>query len=174
MSASVDIPDKYTITLGGGLELDPVEISGDPSRPLTTLVKGDKDAPVTTLMTGDSEKPLATLLTGDPGKPISTLLTGDPNKPMAATIEMLNIPRLSLDDIKDLLTPKLRIQMPNYQQLCFKLFGMEVFSLCLSGESQVITQPFRPNKYERCEPDCPDLDVRPFPEDTGTHRTVSV
>lgn len=173
MSASVDIPDTYTITLDGGLALDPVEIQGDPDRPLTTLVKGDKAAPVATLMTGDSEQPIATLLTGDPGKPISTLLTGDPNKPMAATIEMLNIPRLSLDDIKDLLTPKLRIQMPSYQQLCFKLLGIEIFSLCLSGESQVITKPYRPNKYERCEPDC-DIDDRPFPEDTGTHRTVSV
>lgn len=150
MGSSVKIPSTYTINLGGGMSLDPVEIQGDPSRPLTTLVKGD------------------------PGAPVTTLMTGDPDKPLATTVELLNIPRLSLDDIKDLLTPKLRIQMPNYEQLCFKLFGVEVFSICLSGESQIITQPYRPNRYERCEPDCPDLDVRPFPEKTKTHKTVSV
>jgi hypothetical protein len=150
VSASVKIPSNYTINLGGGLALNPVEIQGDPDRPLTTLIKGDPDAPVTTLM------------------------TGDPKKPLAATVEMLNIPRLSLEDIKDLMTPKLRVQLPNYEQFCFKLFGIEIFSFCLSGEAQVITQPYRPNKYEQCEPDCPDLDDRPFPEDTRTHKTVSV
>ncbi len=162
MSASVKIPSKYTITLGGGLSLDPVEIQGDPNRPLTTVVKGNPN------------EPIATLLLGDPDKPITTTLQGNPEKPLATTFELLNIPRLSLENIKDLLTPKLRIQMPNYEQLCFKLFGIEIFSLCLSGESQVITQPFQPNPYERCEPDCPDLDERPFPEETGTHKTVHV
>ena len=54
-----------------------------------------------------------------------------------------------------------------------KLFGVEVLSFCLSGELQTITEPYVPNRYERCDIDCPDLDTRPFPTDTKTHKRES-
>jgi hypothetical protein len=157
----ISIPDKYTITLKDADFLD-VRMSGNASQPIAL-------APMSAELTGDPDAPIATLLTGDKDKPITTLLTGDPDQPIATTFELLNIPRLSLADIKDLLTPKLRIEMPNYEQLCFKLFGVEIFSFCLSGEFQTITQGYQPNRFERCEIECPDLDTRPFPSDTGTH-----
>lgn len=157
MTASVNIPSSYTITLGGGLALTPIDLQGDPDRPIATQ------------LTGDPAKPIATLLAGDPARPLTTTLQGNPDAPLSAAVELLNLPRLSLEQLKDLTTPKLRLQMPNYEQLCFKIFGVEIFSLCLSGEIQLITQPYEPNPFERCEPDCPEEDTRPFPDDTRIH-----
>ena len=114
---------------------------------------------ITTHLVGDPARPIATLLTGDPAKPMTTLITGDPNKPVA--MEILNLPRFSLQDIKDLKTGRMRI--PHYNQLCFKIFGLDIFSFCLSGESQVISDHYEPNAYEKCEIPCCEIDIRPFP-----------
>jgi hypothetical protein len=177
MSSSVKIPSNYTINMGGGLSITVptaninAKVVGDKQQPIPMHMTGDTAQPITTQMQGDPNKPIATLLQGDPSKPITTQLQGDPEKPIATTMELMNIPRLSFEDIKDLMTPKLRLQMPNYEQLCFKLFGVEVWSLCLSGEIQAITQPYVPNSYERCEDDCPDVDMRPFPERTAVHKS---
>lgn len=91
-------------------------------------------------------------------------LTGDPSAPVATDnkIEILNLPRFTLQDIKDMM--KVRVRMPNYSNMCFKLLGMELFSICMSGEGQVITEPYIPNAAERCETDCCEPDTRPFPE----------
>src|SRR4051794_21593358 len=68
-------------------------------------------------------------LTGDPAQPIATLLIGDPNKPIAtdSKVEILNLPRFTLQDIKDMM--KVRVRIPNYSQVCFKLLGQEIFSI---------------------------------------------
>ena len=97
-------------------------------------------------------------------------LIGDPNQPVAATVELMNLPRFTLQDIKDLLS--VRVQFPHYEQLCFKLFGKEIFTVCLSGEPQIITKPYKPNAYERCEICCPE-DTRPFPDNTPTHDSTT-
>ena len=158
MSSSVKIPSNYTMTLGGGLAISTAPMS------MATKVTGNPAEPVAMLMTGDAAKPITTLMKGDPDNPITTTLQGNPQKPLAATMEILNLPRLTLTDIKDLMTPKIRIRMPNYTQLCFKLMGMEIFSLCLSGEAQTITEPYVPNAHERCEVTCCEPDTRPFPQ----------
>lgn len=119
---------------------------------------------VNATVTGDPNKPVASLVTGDPKKPVATLVTGDPDKPVASTVEVLNLPRLDKDDLKDLMTPEIRMHIPNYQQICFNWLGFELFSICFSGESQVITEPYKPNAYERCELPCCEPDTRPFPE----------
>ncbi|MCC6412075.1 MAG: hypothetical protein IT270_10475 [Saprospiraceae bacterium] len=165
-SPSISLDDMdMDLTIGGGLSIGATTTStiiGDPSRPVATLVTGDPNKPVATLVTGDANKPIATLVTGDANKPVATLITGDPNKPVASTIDVLNLPHFSLQDIKDL---KLgRIHMPHYSQLCFKMFGMDVFSFCLSGESQVISDHYVPNDYEKCEVPCCEVDTRPFPD----------
>lgn len=167
--ADIEIPlDNIRIKEIDLIEVE-AELTGDPARPIATLLTGDTAKPITTQLQGDPAKPITTQLQGDPAKPITTQLQGDPAKPIAATVEVLNIPRLSLEDIKDLMTPEIRIRMPNYEQLCLKLFGVEILSLCLSGELQTITEPYVPNRFERCDLGCPDLDTRPFPDDTGTH-----
>jgi hypothetical protein len=148
MSTSVSIPlDNMHLNLGGSITID--------TTPIET----------TTKLTGDVNQPIATLITGDANKPITvtTNLQGNPDKPIATSIEMLNFPRFTLADIKDLATPKIRIRLPNYTQLCFKLLGTEIFSICMAGEAQTITEPYIPNAHERCEDLCCEPDTRPFP-----------
>lgn len=165
-----DIPSEYTIhnNMSGGMVVETTMV-GDPNRPLATLMTGDPNKPLATLMVGDANKPLATLMTGDRQKPLTTLLIGDPKQPIAMSMqmEMLNLPRFTLNDIKDMM--KMRIRMPNYSQFCFKLFGQELFSFCMSGEQQVITGPYVPNSHERCEEPCCEPDTRPFPEQPGNN-----
>jgi hypothetical protein len=175
-SLSITAPDvDVTSTIGGQLGL---VMTGDSTKPITTLVQGDPDKPVAALLTGDSTKPITTLVQGDPDKPVAALLTGDstkpittqlqgdPNKPIATTIDLKNLPHFSLQDIKDLKNGRVRV--PNYNQFCFKVFGIEVFNWCLGGEAQVISEPYEPNAYEKCEIPCCEVDTRPFPETQKT------
>lgn len=146
-------PFDIHTTLDGSLDTtSTATIVGDPNRPLSTLLIGDRNKPLTTLVIGDRNQPLTTLLIGDPNQPIST----------DSKIELLNLPRFTLQDIKDMM--KVRVRMPNYSQVCFKLLGQELFSICLNGEAQVITEPYVPNAMERCETECCEADTRPFPE----------
>lgn len=120
---------------------------------------------VTSKVIGDPTKPVTTLLTGDPSKPITSRLEGNKDNPVATTsdIDIKNLPHLNKQDIIDILTPEIRVRIPNYNQLCFNFLGVEFFKICLSGESQVITEPYVPNAYERCELPCCEPDTRPFP-----------
>lgn len=120
---------------------------------------------VTTKVVGDPTKPVTTLVTGDPSKPVTSRLEGNPDRPVATTsdIDIKNLPHLTKQDIIDILTPEIRVRIPNYNQLCFNFMGIEFFKICLSGESQVITEPYVPNAYERCELPCCEPDTRPFP-----------
>lgn len=98
-------------------------------------------------------------------------LTGDPNEPVStdSKVEIMNLPRFTLQDIKDMM--KNRVRIPNYSNVCFKMLGVEFFSVCVSGEGQIITEPYVPNAAERCEEDpCCEPDTRPFPE-RGTIET---
>ena len=105
-------------------------------------------------------------------------LKGDKNEPVAtdSKVEILNLPRFTLQDIKDMM--KVRMRIPNYSNVCFKVLGMELFSVCMSGEGQVITEPYIPNAAERCEDDCCEPDTRPFPENeirtTDTAATLNI
>lgn len=186
MSSRVSIPSNYTFTIGGGLNITvplmnvdsrvtgdrnaPValHLTGDENEPVTALLKGDPNQPITTTSTlqGNPNQPITTTSTlqGDPTKPITSTIQGNRNEPIAAELNLTNLPKLSKQDIKDLLTPEVRVRIPNYQQVCFNLMGMELFSICTSGESQVITEPYEPNAYERCEEPCCEPDTRPFPQ----------
>lgn len=116
------------------------------------------------LVVGDKARPVATLLLGDPNQPLTTTIQGNKDKPVVSHVDLLNLPHLNKQDIKDLLTPEIRMRIPNYNQISFKFLGIELFNVCLSGESQVITEPYVPNAYERCETDCCEPDTRPFPQ----------
>lgn len=170
MSTSVDIPDDYTFTLQGGLTVTvPMmnvtsNVIGNKNQPVAVHVTGDPNEPVTTMLHGDPSKPITTTIQGNEQQPITTTIQGNRNQPIASEFELLNLPRLSKEDIKDILTPEVRMRIPNYHQVCFKIFDIEFFSICTSGESQVITEPYVPNAYERCEIPCCEPDTRPFPE----------
>jgi hypothetical protein len=144
---SPSIPTDYKIHFPDGIGVT-TQVDGN----LTTNLGG-------TLTTNNSAK-----LTGDPNQPLATLLIGDPARPVAtdSKLEILNLPRFTLQDIKDMM--KVRVRIPNYSQICFKLFGTELFSICVNGEGQVITEPYVPNAAERCETECCEPDTRPFPD----------
>lgn len=91
-------------------------------------------------------------------------LKGDAKQPVYtdSKLELMNLPRFTLDDIKDLM--KHRVRIPNYSSVCFKILGVELFNICMSGESQIITEPYIPTAAENCESQCCDADTRPFPE----------
>lgn len=147
---SPTIPEDYTLdhSISGTLGLD-THLNGD----LNTHIDGSLTTTNSAKITGDPDEPIATLLIGDPAKPVST----------DSKIEILNLPRFTLKDIKDMM--KVRVRIPNYSQVCFKFLGQEIFSVCMNGEGQVITEPYVPNALERCEIDCCEPDTRPFPED---------
>ena len=171
MSTSVNIPlDKMHLDLGGSITIDTTLIE------TSTKLTGDVKQPIATRITGDPANPIATLITGDSNKPVTVTanLQGNPDKPIATSIEMLNFPRFTLADIKDLAIPKIRLRLPNYTQLCFKLLGTEIFSICLAGEAQTITEPYIPNAHERCEIQCCEPDTRPFPETNNRDNTMNV
>lgn len=172
---SPSIPDNYDFdhTIGGGLAISTdsnvtatTTVVGNANQPVAMLMTGDPNKPITTQIQGDASKPVASLVTGDRTKPVTTLLIGDASQPVASTVEVLNLPRFSLQDIKDLKNGRVRI--PNYNQFCFKVLGIEVFTWCLGGEAQVISEPYVPNAYEKCEIPCCDVDTRPFPENDST------
>jgi len=136
-----DLSGGMSITsLDTNLTIQPVDVTVQPVE-VTAKVIGDPDAPVTSRIEGNADRPIAT--------------TSD--------IDIKNLPHLSKEDMKDLLTPEIRVRIPNYNQLCFSFLGFEFFKVCLSGESQVITEPYVPNAYERCEVPCCEPDTRPFP-----------
>jgi len=46
--------------------------------------------------------------------------------------------------------PEQRVHVPTHYQLGFALFGMELWSLSLCGETQVINEKYVPRRTERC------------------------
>ena len=159
------IPTSYTHHLRPDKVFD-IESTLDGG--LDTTLKGGFDAKhsgsLETKVSGKLETDNDVKITGDPKQPIATLLIGDKNQPVStdSKVEILNLPRFTLQDIKDMM--KVRVRIPNYSQVCFKVMGLELFSICVNGEGQVITEPYVPNAAERCETDCCEPDTRPFPE----------
>jgi hypothetical protein len=150
------IPTTYTHKLKPE---DPFEVESMIDGGLDTRMSGGFDAnhsgSLETKVSGSLETDNVLKLTGDPSEPVST----------DSKVELLNLPRFTLEDIKDMM--KTRVRIPNYSNVCFKMMGVELFSVCMSGEGQVITEPYVPNAAERCEDDCCQPDTRPFPGDTG-------
>lgn len=77
-----------------------------------------------------------------------------------STIAVKELPKVFLDSDVDMNTdnairikeiPEVRTHLPAHYNLGFKLFGVEIASISLCGEGQVITEKYRPNRYERCE-----------------------
>ena len=115
---------------------------------IDTMIDGGLDTNVSGSLSTDN----VLKLTGDSKNPVST----------DSKVEILNLPRFTLEDINDL--RRNRVRIPNDSNLCFKLMGMELFSICMSGEGQVITEPYVPTAAERCEDECCQPDTRPFPD----------
>ncbi len=153
------IPTTYTHKLKPE---EPFDIESTIDGGLDTKLSGSFNAEhsgsLETKMSGSLETDNVLKLTGDPKQPVST----------DSKVEVLNLPRFTLEDIKDMM--KQRVRIPNYSNMCFKMLGVELFSICVSGEGQVITEPYVPNARERCEDDCCEPDTRPFPGDRSNEK----
>ncbi|MGH2627802.1 MAG: hypothetical protein ACRDHY_14265 [Anaerolineales bacterium] len=55
--------------------------------------------------------------------------------------------------------PSVRGHIPASYQVGLSVFGVEVLSVRLCGETQVITEPFEPNPCERCGPARPPREL---------------
>ncbi len=91
-------------------------------------------------------------------------LQGDADSPVStdSNIMIENLPRFTLQDIKDMM--KVRVRIPNYSNVCLKIMGVELMSVCMGGESQIITEPYVPTAAENCDDNRCEPDTRPFPD----------
>ncbi len=148
------IPQNYSHTIipdGGAFEIDST-LDGGFDAKLSGSFGAVHSGSLETKVSGRLETDSVLKLKGDKDEPVAT----------DSKIEIVNLPRFTLQDIKDMM--KVRVRIPNYSNVCFKVLGVELFSVCMSGEGQVITEPYIPNAAERCETGCCEPDTRPFPE----------
>jgi len=146
----------------GGLVTGEYTINLNNPDPFDVNLNGNMDVGLNTFLTGNEKSPITTLMLGDASRPMSALIKGDPKNPVALSFELMNLPRFKLEDIKEM--TKIRMHLPHYSQFCFKILGVDLFSFCLSGEAQAITEPYIPNAHEKCEINCCEIDTSPFPE----------
>lgn len=150
------IPTSYTHHLMPDKQFD-VDMSGGIDTKMSGAFGAQHSGSLQTIMSGNLATDNKLKLSGDATAPVAT----------DSKIEILNLPRFTLQDIKDMM--KVRVRIPNYSNVCFKMFGVEMFSICVNGEGQVITEPYIPNAAERCETSCCEPDTRPFPEKDGNY-----
>ncbi len=63
-------------------------------------------------------------------------------------VEKLNVDTESNIRIKEI--PDVRAHVPSYYNLGVKLFGIEILTFSLCGESEIITEKYIPNEKEIC------------------------
>lgn len=154
------IPKSYTHTIkpSGIFDVDST-IEGGLDTRLSGSFGANHGGSINTVISGKLETDNVLKLKGDPNEPVST----------DSKIEILNLPRFTLDDIKNMM--KVRVRIPNYSNICVKMLGVEVLSVCVGGEGQIITEPYIPTAAELCEDECCTPDTRPFPEPSGQNPT---
>ncbi|MFT5822249.1 MAG: hypothetical protein ACI8ZM_003505 [Crocinitomix sp.] len=166
--SGVTIPQYYKTDIHGDL-LDNmgVDLSGDLLENINTNLSGGLDTTLGGGIATELSGGLTTTLAGGIATDNVLTLRGDPAAPLStdSKIEIMNLPRFTLKDIKDMMS--VRVRMPNYSNVCLKVLGVELMSVSMGGESQVITEPYVPNAAENCEVDCCEPDTRPFPVRKG-------
>jgi hypothetical protein len=76
--------------------------------------------------------------------------------PTAYTVGITQLPKIQLDidpldvnvRIKEI--PSVRVHVPSLHHIGFSLFGVELATIRLCGEAQVITEPYQRNPCEVC------------------------
>lgn len=156
------------------------QLSSDSTIVSTVTAETNSRIAAETSLTSNSTLRAETILRGDPKTPVTlklepveltTTLKGDPKAPVALTFELLNLPRLTVDDwitlIKTVTTPKVRVHFPVHLNFAFSFFPLNVlgydavtFSVC--GEQQLITEEYIPNRFERCDVDCEPIECQPI------------
>ncbi len=74
--------------------------------------------------------------------------------PKDFTLDVTNLPRIEIAPLQVSLAitqiPAIRTHIPSTYTVGLSIFGYELVALRLCGETQVITEPFRPNPCEIC------------------------
>ena len=120
--SDIEIPTGYTITLGGGVDMDLDNIHV-------------KEIPKIQLETTVSVKELPKITTD------SKVDAGLDN------IHIKELPKIELD----LGIKPTRIHMPMHTQICLSILGIKLLKLSVCGENMLITEPYVPRKAERCD-----------------------
>jgi hypothetical protein len=80
-------------------------------------------------------------------------------QPITATINLSpvhfsidQLPPIEIKPVEIRLTelPSIRAHLPVDMGVCMSLFGVDLMTVRLCGEAQMITEPYRPNPCERC------------------------
>lgn len=115
------IPDKFTLTLAGGADLDLDEI------------RVKEIAPINSAITSIPPVEL---------KPVSLAITQLPT--IRLDLAVKELPRIDMD----IGLKPTRVSMPMNTHVCLKVLGLKLIDLSLCGENMVILEPYVPRRAE--------------------------
>ena len=150
----VDIPQPFDATVSGSVgatvsgslgAIGPVTVSGIPD---TFHIDVDKIAKIQLGLDPLTLNPLTL-------NPLTL-------NPLTITLNPLDL-NLSVKEL-----PSTRAHLPADFSIGFSFLGLELMSLRMCGEAQVITEPYKPNPCERC------CEVRPFRQDLTSSLSTEV
>ena len=115
------IPDKFTLTLAGGadLDLDNIRIKEIP--------------PINSAITSIAPLEL---------KPVSLAITQLPT--ISLDLAVKELPKIDMD----IGLKPTRVSMPMNTHVCLKVLGLKLLDLSLCGENMVILEPYTPRRAE--------------------------
>jgi hypothetical protein len=123
------IPDKYTITLAGGadMDLDNIHIKEIPT--VTLTLQGLDNIHIKELPKLDASLAITQLPKID------------------ASLAITQLPKIEAD----IGLKPMRVHMPMHTQICLSFLGLNLLKLSICGENMMITEPYVPHRAERCE-----------------------
>jgi hypothetical protein len=130
---SPSIPSEYTFTLQGDAQAIQTDVA---VTQLPTFEIKVTQFPETTVNTDVTLKSLPTIFG-------SVAVTQLPTVFSSVAVTELPVVKFALTEI-----PEQRVHLPSHYQLCFSLFGVELWSLSLCGETQAINEKYVPRRTE--------------------------
>jgi hypothetical protein len=141
MTTHIDLQGNPTINLAGGLDLNGnllSNISGD----LLHNIGVNVALPVIKLDPIKLDVGISNL----PKIVTDSTLTSDSKVALDLNVRVKELPKIELEfGFKPM-----RVHLPTHYQMCFSLFGKEVFKFALCGESMIACEPYLPHQTEKC------------------------
>jgi|SwirhisoilCB3_FD_contig_31_7711613_length_584_multi_3_in_0_out_0_1 hypothetical protein len=135
------IPDKYTVTLAGGadMDLDNIHIKELPT--VTLSMQGLDNIRIKELPKVESSLAVTQLPKVDASLAVTQLPKID------ASLAITQLPKIDAD----IGLKPTRIHMPMHTQICLSFLGINLLKLSICGENMMIAEPYVPHRAERCE-----------------------
>jgi hypothetical protein len=123
------IPDKYTVTLAGGadVDLDNIHIKEIPT--VTLAMQGFDNIRIKELPKIESSLAVTQLPKID------------------ASLAITQLPKIDAD----IGLKPMRVHMPMHTEVCLSFLGIDLLKLSICGENMMITEPYVPHRAERCD-----------------------